>query len=89
MKDKDLIICVCHSIEHQMVVLYQKNDIHPIVYLHIHLNKQTFWRRLVYGVKYIFGRQSKYGAFDEIILNPEDADKFKKIYSYLSNEKTL
>jgi hypothetical protein len=89
MKDKDLIICKCHSTEHQMVVLYEEDENHPMVYVHIHLNKQTFWRRLVYGVKYIFGRQSKYGAFDEIILNPEDADKFKKIYSYLSNEKTL
>ena len=89
MKDKDLIICSCHSTEHQIVVLYEKNDIHPMVYLHIHLNKQTFWRRLVYGIKYIFGRQSRYGAFDEIILNPEDAPKFEKIFLYLSNEKTL
>lgn len=88
-KEKDLIICECNSTEHQMVIYYEENNGHPMVFVHIHLNKQSFWKRLVYGIKYIFGRQCKYGAFEEIILNPKDAPKFKKIFSYLSNEKTL
>ena len=89
MKDKDLIICECHSTEHQMVVYYEEDDRHPMVFIHIHLNKQPFWKRLIYGIKYIFGRKCRYGAFDEMILNPEDAPKFEKIFLHLSNEKTL
>lgn len=87
--DKDLIICSCHSTEHQMVVLYEKDENHPMVFIHFHLNKRPFWERVGYGLRYIFGRQSRFGAFDEIILNPEDAPKFEKIFLYLSNEKPL
>jgi hypothetical protein len=82
--EKDLIICECLSTEHQMVVYYDQDDEHPVVYIHYHLNKRPFWERLKYGVKYIFGRQSRYGAFDEIILNPEDAPKFEKIVGHLN-----
>ena len=82
--EKEIIICECHSIEHQIVVSYDNDDNHPIVYLHIHLNKKSFWKRLVYGIKYIFGRQCGYGAFDEIILNPEDTPKFEKIVNHLN-----
>lgn len=89
-KEKDIIICDCHSTEHQMLVFYEEDDNnHPMVFIHIHLSKRPFWSRLKYGIKYIFGYQCGYGAFDEIILNPEDADKFKKIHSYLLNEKIL
>jgi hypothetical protein len=38
----------------------------------------------VYGIKYIFGRQSRYGAFDEIILKPEDVSKFEKVVEHLN-----
>lgn len=87
--EREIIICECQSAEHQMVVSYENDENHPMVYLHIHLTKRPFWKRLIYGIKYIFGKQSKYGAFDEMILNPEDAPKFEKIFVYLSNEKTV
>jgi hypothetical protein len=87
--EKELIICECHNTEHQMVFIYDQDENYPMVYVHYHLNKRPLWKRVKYGIKYIFGRQSRYGAFDEIILNPEDAPKFEKISLYLSNEKTL
>jgi hypothetical protein len=82
--EKELIICSCHSTEHQMVFIYDQDDNYPMVYIHYHLNKQPFWERVVYGIKYIFGRQSRYGAFDEIILKPEDAPKFEKVVEHLN-----
>ncbi len=83
----DIILCECSSSEHQMIVHHDKED--KNVYLSIHLVKYGFWYRLKYGVQYIFGYKSKYGAFDEIILNPDDADKFLRIYETLkvNNEK--
>ena len=83
--EKDLIVCECHSTEHQMVVYYDQDEDYPVVYIHYHLNKRPFWERLKYGVLYIFGRQSRYGAFDEIILNPEDSPKFEKIVNHLNS----
>ncbi|MBR1436345.1 MAG: hypothetical protein IJ584_14685, partial [Bacteroidales bacterium] len=53
------------------------------VYIAVHLNKKPFWKRLKYAIKYIFGYQCKYGAFDEIILNPDDAERLQKVVDYL------
>jgi hypothetical protein len=53
---------------------------------------KSFWKRLVYGIKYIFGHKSKYGAWDEFIFNPNDADKLQELVDYLkkqNNEETI
>ena len=85
MNKKEILICECNSTDHQMIFLYDDEDVdYKSVYMHIHLAKLTFWNRLKYGIKYIFGYQSKYGAFDEFIVNTDDANKFKKIYEYLN-----
>jgi hypothetical protein len=43
--------------------------------------------RVKYGLKYIFGRQCNYGAFDEFIFNPKDADKLQELVNYLKDLK--
>jgi hypothetical protein len=88
-KDIDVVICACHSTDHQMVILYSEDIIngerYPEVYLHILLNKRPFWERVKYGIKYIFGYQSRYGAFDEMIIDKKDVDKFKKVVEHLES----
>ena len=59
---------------------------YPTCYVHIHLNKGTFWERLKYGIKYIFGHQSRYGAFDEFIFNPEDSPKLQNLVNHLNTQ---
>ena len=87
----DLFICSCHSTEHQMIVLYDEDAIDdrifPTVYIHAHLAKRPFWERAKYGIRYIFGYQSKYGAFDEFIINPDDSVRLRKIADYLDGNK--
>jgi hypothetical protein len=84
---KDLFVCSCHSTEHQMVVLYDEDEIddvkYPMLYIHTHLVKRPFWQRVKYGLKYIFGYQCRYGAFDEFIINPDDVEGIEKIVKYL------
>lgn len=88
-KEKDLVICACHSTEHQMVISYSEDVIdgekYPEVYLHILLNKRPFWQRVKYGLKYIFGYESRYGAFEEMIIDKKDVDKFKRIVEHLES----
>jgi len=85
--ERDLVICACHSTEHQMVILYSEDILdgerYPEVYLHILLNKRPFWQRVSYGLRYIFGYQCKYGAFDEFIINPDDVENIENIVKYL------
>jgi hypothetical protein len=40
----------------------------------------------VYGIKYIFGRKCRFGAWDEFIFNPKDADKLQEIVDYLKKD---
>lgn len=67
----ELFLCECSSAEHQLIVT-KDND---YVYFQLHLAMLPWWKRLILGVKYIFGYRSKYGDFDEIIFNPETARK--------------
>ncbi len=85
--NKKLFVCECGSIEHQMVFMYENDEKHDIeeVYLEVHLNNYMgFWKRLVHGIKYIFGFQSKYGAFDSIILDPDDYKEFQEVATKLT-----
>lgn len=88
---KDLLICDCHSTDHQLIILYEENELddgqtYPMCYFHIHLTKRPFWQRVDYGLRYIFGRQCRYGAFDEFIFNPDDSDKLQNLVDYLKKE---
>jgi hypothetical protein len=71
----EILLCQCHSSEHQILVHYDEED--KMMYLHIHLAERSFWKRLKYGLKYIFGYHCKYGHWDEFIFNENDADKLQ------------
>jgi hypothetical protein len=88
-RNEDIIICECHSTEHQIIFKYD-DDVDKswdMVYVDIHLNSWSFWKRLKYGIKYIFGYKCRYGAFDEIIIKPEDADKIQRVVDFLNKVK--
>ena len=81
--ERELLICSCENTEHQIVFSWFEDDDVANVYATIHLRKKSFWTRFKYGIKYIFGYQSKYGAFDEFIFNPSDAIKLRKVVNFL------
>lgn len=81
----DLVICSCGSVEHQLVFMHDQED--RQVYCYVHLASLPFWERVAYGIKYIFGYQSRFGAFDEVIINGDSTEAFQKIVGTLSAEK--
>jgi hypothetical protein len=96
----ELLICDCHSTDHQIILLHEYDEETdengnitkkwPMCYVHIHLNNyHTFWQRIKYGIKYIFGYKCRYGAFDEFIFNPEDAPKLQKLVDHLNEQIIL
>lgn len=74
---EDLLICQCGDVEHCAIISYDPDD--KEVYINVLLNKLPFWKRFIVGIKYICGKQSKYGYFDELIVSRTDWRKFKKI----------
>lgn len=84
---KDIIVCECNSPEHQIVIYYDEDDNENMCYLHVHLNRRPFWSRLIYGIRYIFGRKCRFGAFEEFIFNPDDGEKLQNLVNYLNRGK--
>ena len=85
--EQDLVICSCGDVNHQLIISTfeyttsnGKDDID--CFIQIHLNKHNFWNRLKIGLKYILGFPSKFGAFDEIVVNQENATKIKNCMEY-------
>jgi len=84
MADKDeFVVCECHSDEHLLRLISFHDDDLDLGYIHVHLAPRPFWERLRIAVRYIFGYQSKYGAFDEFIIGPNNINKFKDFFDSL------
>ena len=82
-----ILICSCHSTDHQIVFHKWSQNNNKEVYMHVHLNKLPFLKRIVYAFKYIFGYKSIYGAFDEFILNDKHIEDLQNIVDFLKLNK--
>lgn len=84
-----LIRCDCHSLDHlaEFSLFTYDND-NPALYLTVHLNSwQGVFRRLWVGFKYAFGYKSRYGNWDEMIINVDQAKKIRNVCnSYIAAE---
>jgi hypothetical protein len=66
-----MMICECNSFEHQAILWYDKED--NELYIEIHLTThRNFFKRLRYGLRYALGYTSRFGAWDEFLMKPED-----------------
>ena len=66
---RTLFTCVCGSLEHIFIVTADDDDL----FIEVHLSPLPFFERLKHAVQYLFGYRSRWGDFDEILLNPETA----------------
>lgn len=66
---------------------YFEDDLDAMVYVDVHLVKRSFWARVKYAVKYIFGYKSKYGAWDEILLGPQHIKSLESVVKYLKDSE--
>lgn len=68
MKRPMVILCSCGLAEHQIIFVDEDADL-DCFYLTFHLTPLPLLRRIVYAVSYVFGHRSKYGAFDEMVID--------------------
>lgn len=79
----ELVLCECASIEHQ-IVFVKIDNADPEIYMEVHLRTgRNFWQRLVHGIAYAFGKKSRYGAWDEFVLGP---NQLLQIKNFIENE---
>ena len=79
-----IIICHCGDCEHQTILQYYPDDDGlDVLTLNTHLKGwEGFFRRLWHGLRYAFGYKSRYGAWDEIII---DKDEAVRIHEFLAD----
>lgn len=77
--------CACSSLEHSVRFCYYKDE-PDTLYITVHLNKLSFFERLILAVKYVFGYQSKYGCTEETILGPPEINNLYNILTQYSED---
>lgn len=81
---KKLLVCQCGDISHQLII--QTDDDGDVI-VSINLTCFSFWRRLIHGIKYIFGFKSQYGDFEEIILDKNNAADLQNVVDFLNSSQ--
>ena len=85
--ERDVIICQCNSAEHQIIFNYLETD-DPSDFdelsVEIHLTPvYGFFQRIRHAIKYVFGHRSRYGDFDNVIIDPKDCDRIVAYFEKL------
>lgn len=79
---RELFICDCENVEHQLIFSYFPDD--DILYMTVHLVPEyNIFKRIWNAIKYVFGHRSQYGDFDEFIFKKQDANKLQCITDFL------
>jgi len=74
--ERQIMICECNSLEHQVIFWY--DDRYGCLHCEPHLTTyRNFFKRLWCGLKYAFGYKSRYGDWDEIIFKNDDLVKLR------------
>lgn len=70
------LICDCgyygHQINFTTFPPEGHEEIDNNVYITIHLEKYGFWKRLKYGIRYIFGYDTPNGHYSDMITSKQD-----------------
>ena len=80
-----ITVCGCGDPAHHLLFTFDP-DVHQ-VWLHYQLELDPWYRRLWLGIKYIFGYQSIYGMYGELLINENNIDSFEKIVEHVKNIK--
>jgi hypothetical protein len=81
--------CACSSNEHLVKVTYDVDSGIPsasFVSIEVQLSKQSWYRRIWPAIKYVFGYESKYGHWDETLLNLQQVGKLHALLHTFSKE---
>lgn len=85
LNNEEILICACHSVEHQIVI--QKDEEDKVLYCSIHLLPLPWYKRIVNGIKYIFGYRCKYGDFDEFLFDKKHITKLNQMVNFLNENE--
>jgi hypothetical protein len=77
-----VVVCGCGDTAHHLIFTLDSDE--PQVWLHYQLELKPWYERLLIGIKYIFGYQSKYGTYGELVINETNVENFEKIVEHIN-----
>ena len=80
-KNSGVILCTCMCPEHNIIYIKDPDD--SEVWLHFMLTKQAWYKRIWLGIKYIFGYQSRYGMYGEMLITEANVDRLEDIIQHI------
>ncbi len=86
---EELFICQCGDPSHQFIISADKETTEgACAFVSVHLNREhNVFKRIWAAIKYVFGARCIYGDFDEVIINPNDADRLQKVVDFLKKHQ--
>ena len=88
LKSTELFICQCGDPSHQFIITTDNATNGASAFISVHLNREhNIFKRIWNAFKYVFGKRSIYGDFDEIIINPDDACRLQKVVDFLKEHQ--
>lgn len=80
-ENEKLFTCACGSIEHHFVMSYWSDEEEPrMIYVQMFLAEHRLLKRIWLAIRYILGYKSKYGHWEEVLL---DREKVAGLIKYL------
>ena len=91
---KELFVCDCGDLDHQFVVQWMSDypdEDDKEIFITVHLSQSySFWKKLKAAFRYLFSKdRSRFGDFDEIILDLEEANRLKNVINNWINEVSM
>ena len=71
--------CACKDLSHTLRFAYFEDDEFPELYTEVFLEEKSWYKRLWFGIKYIFGYKTKYGHFGNWMLDEKDIDRLENM----------
>lgn len=72
--------CACTSAEHDVRLVLDPDEKYPAIYIEVQLSRgHGFFGRLWLAIRYLFGRECKYGHWDETTIMGEQVRKLRDL----------
>ena len=84
--DVGYVPCICHSLDHTWKFYINEED--NIIYVSTYLRSSPFFSRVWRGLRYILGYKSRYGDFDEFLIDGQQKDNIINLLNRIKNEDT-
>lgn len=73
------VLCDCKNPEHQLVLTADVDkEWGSFISVETHLTTyRNIFKRVWVAVKYVFGHRSKYGEWDDVLIDPTEAERIR------------